>query len=151
MYNVYVCGRTRTHDHRFGSQRLILSRHTGRQNNMYMSELSENDVKNIILSLKNSAAGWDNFPIFMAKQCIDGYISPLTSIINKAITQSVFARELKLARVMPIVKSGDKQDVSNYRPISILTFFAKVFEKILYHNVSNFFDRNDSIHENQWY
>ena len=74
----------------------------------------------------------------MAKQCIDGYISPLTSIINKAITQGTFPRELKLARVIPIFKSGDKQDVSNYRPISILTFFA------------NFFDRNDSIHENQF-
>ena len=101
------------------------------QNSMYMPELSENDVKNIILSLENSAAGWDNFPTFMAKQCIDGYISPLTSIINKAITQGIFPRELKLARVIPIFKSGDKQDVSNYRPISILTFFAKVFEKIL--------------------
>ena len=120
------------------------------QNSMYMPELSENDVKNIILSLKNSAAGWDNFPTFMAKQCIDGYISPLTSIINKAIMQGIFPRELKLARVIPIFKSGDKQDVSNYRPISILTFFAKVFEKILYNKLSNFFDRNDSIHENQF-
>ena len=120
------------------------------QNSMYMPELSENDVKNIILSLKKSAAGWDNFPTFMAKQCIDGYISPLTSIINKAITQGIFPREFKLARVIPIFKSGDKQDVSNYRPISILTFFAKVFEKILYNNLSNFFDRNDSIHENQF-
>ena len=96
---------------------------------MYMPELSKNDVKNIILSLKNSAAGWDNFPTFMAKQCIDGYISPLTSIINKAVTQGIFPRELKLARVIPIFKSGDKQDVSNYRPISILTFFAKVLKK----------------------
>ena len=44
------------------------------QNSMHMSDLPENDVKNIILSLKNSAAGWDNFSTFMAKQCIDGYI-----------------------------------------------------------------------------
>ena len=116
------------------------------ENSMYMLELSENDVKNIILSLKSSAAGWNNFPTFMAKQCIDVYISPLTSIINKAITQGIFPRELKLARVIPIFKSGDKQDASNYRPISILTFFAQVFEKILYNNISNFFDRNDSIH-----
>ena len=79
------------------------------QNSMHMPELSKNDVKNIILSLKNSAAGWDNFPTFMAKQCIDGYISPLTSIINKAITQGILPRELKLARVIPIFKSGDKQ------------------------------------------
>ena len=49
-----------------------------------------------------------------------------------------------------MLKSGDKQNVSNYRPISILTFFAKVFEKILYNNISKFLDRNGSIHENQF-
>ena len=64
--------------------------------------------------------------------------------------QGIFPRELKLARVIPIFKSEDKQDVSNYRPISILTFFAKVIAKILYNNISNFFDRNGSIHENQF-
>ena len=48
------------------------------QNSMYMPKVSENEVKNIILSFKNSAAGWDNFPTFVAKQCVDGYISPLT-------------------------------------------------------------------------
>ena len=120
------------------------------QNSMFMPKVSENEVKNIIMSFKNSAAGWDNFPTFVAKQCVDSYISPLTYIINRAISQGIFPSELKIARVIPIFKSGDKQNVSNYRPISILTFFAKVFEKILYNNISKFLDRNGSIHENQF-
>ena len=120
------------------------------QNSMFMPKVSENEVKNIIMSFKNSAAGWDSFSTFVAKQCVDGYISPLTYIINRAIIQGIFPSELKIARVIPIFKSGDKQNVSNYRPISILTFFAKVFEKILYSNISKFLDRNGSIHENQF-
>ena len=120
------------------------------QNSMFMPKVSENEVKNIFMSFKNSAAEWDNFPTFVAKQCVDSYISPLTYILNRAIIQGIFPSELKIARIIPIFKSGDKQNVSNYRPISILTFFAKVFEKILYNNISKFLDRNGTIHENQF-
>ena len=47
----------------------------------------------------------------------------------------VFPSELKLARVVPIFKAGDSSALSNYRPISVLTFFAKVFEKIVYNKI----------------
>ena len=115
-----------------------------------MPELSENEVRTVILDLKNSAAGWDNFPTFVAKKCIDGYLTPLTKIINKSISQGIFPSELKLARVIPIFKSNDKQNVSNYRQISILTFFSKVFEKILHNNIYKFMERNKIINENQF-
>ena len=66
------------------------------------------------------------------------------------IRQGVFPRELKLARVIPIYKLSSKQSISNYRPISILTFISKVFEKILYNHISQFMDRNDTICSNQF-
>ena len=120
------------------------------QNSMFMPELSEHEVKTVILDLNNSAAGWDNFPTFVAKKCVDGYLTPLTKIINKSISQGIFPSELKLARVIPIFKSNDKQNISNYRPISILTFFSKVFEKILHNNIYKFMERNKTINENQF-
>ena len=120
------------------------------QNSMFMPELSENEVKTVILDLNNSAAGWDNFPTFVAKKCVDGYLTPLTKIINKSISQGIFPSELKLARVIPIFKSNDKQNISNYRPISILTFFSKVFEKILHNNIYKYMERNKTINENQF-
>ena len=96
------------------------------QNSMFMPELSKNVVRTVILDLKNSAAGLVNFLTFVAKKCIDGSLTPLTKIINKSISQGIFPSELKLARVIPIFKSNDKHNVSNCRPISILTFFSKV-------------------------
>ena len=63
---------------------------------MFMPELSENEVKTVILDLKNSAAGWDNFPTFVAKNVL------MAKIINKSISQGIFPSELKLARVIPI-------------------------------------------------
>ena len=97
-----------------------------------------------------SSAGWDNLPTSIGKKCVDGYLAPLTYILNMCIRQGVFPRELKLARVIPIYKSSSKQSISNYRPISILTFISKVFEKILYNHISQYMDRNDTICSNQF-
>ena len=52
-------------------------------------------------------------------------ITPLTYIINLSNNQGHFTDELKLAKVIPIYKSGDKQGIENYRPISVLPFFSK--------------------------
>ena len=48
-------------------------------------------------------------------------------LINSSFESVTFPEELKLAKVIPIFKSGDNQDISNYRPISILSFFSTFF------------------------
>ena len=102
--------------------------------------ISYMDVKNTILSLKNSSHGYDEFPAFIAKQCIDNYVVPLTYVINMSLMEGIFPSELKLAKVVPMFKSGESDKVHNYRPISVLSFFSKIFEKIMYNNVVNFMD-----------
>ena len=68
------------------------------------------------------------------KECADFYIILLTHIINLSISQGHFPSELKLTKVIPIYKSGDKQIIENYRPISVLPFFSKFFYmNILYY------------------
>ena len=70
------------------------------------------------------------------------YLKPLTYLINRSFTEGVFPEELKLARVVPILKAGDPSQIANYRPISVLTFFSKVFEKIMYNCILKFMDDN---------
>ena len=66
-------------------------------------------------------------------------------------TEGIFPTELKLARVVPIYKSGDSAILSNYRPISILTFFAKIYEKLLYKYLHDFLDANTVyVHVSVW-
>ena len=67
-------------------------------------------------------------PASILKQCIDIYIDPLTYLINVSINQGIFPNELKIAKVIPICKSDDKQRIQNYRPISVLPFFSKFRE-----------------------
>ena len=88
------------------------------------------DVKNTILSLTNSSPGYDEFPAFIAKQCIDNYVVPLTYVINMLLIEGIFPSELKLARVIPIFKSEESDKVPNYRPISVLSFFSKILIKL---------------------
>ena len=109
-------------------------------NSMVMSKVSPNEVLQIIQSLKNSSPGWDDIPTYMAKQCVNNIIEPLTYLINKYFSSGIFPIELKIAKVVPIFKSGDTSTFSNYRPISILSFFSKIFEKIMYNHIVNFMD-----------
>jgi len=68
-------------------------------------------------------------------------ISPLTYICNRMLSTGTFPTRLKFSQINPIFKKGNKTEISNYRPISLLTSFSKVFEKViykrLYHNVNS--------------
>ena len=56
----------------------------------------------------------------------------LAFLFNQSISSGIVPTEWKLAKVTPIFKKGKRQDVNNYRPISIIPAVAKVFEKIIY-------------------
>ena len=119
-------------------------------NSIFLPEISENETLRAINSLKNASAGWDQIPTFIAKRSIQHYLKPLTYLINKSIHQGICPDELKVAKVFPVYKSGDKTNISNYRPISVLSFFSKVFEKIVYNHVIDFIDTNNLLSKQQF-
>lgn len=75
--------------------------------------------------------------IFMStiKQSIHCIAAPLTHIVNLSITHGVVPKEMKVARVVPIFKSGDQTLFTNYRPISVLPCFSKFLERIIYNRI----------------
>ena len=78
-------------------------------------------------------------------------ISPcLTNIINRSFTEGVFPDSLKKARLTPIPKEGDKCNLSNYRPISVLQVFSKVFEKVAYTQLIDYLENNSILHKQQY-
>ena len=119
-------------------------------NSIAIFDVSCAEVINVIHSLNNSSAGYDEFPTFVAKLCVESFIQPLTFLINSSLKSGVFPSELKLARVVPIFKAGNSSDLTNYRPISVLTFFAKVFEKIVYNKVMDFISENNVLYDHQY-
>ena len=119
-------------------------------NSIYIPEILKNEIKTVIYSLKNSSPGYDEMPASILKQCIDTYIDPLTYLINLSINQGIFPSELEIAKVIPIYISDDKQLIRNYRPISVLPFFSKIFEKIISNHLLNFIESNNILYDNQF-
>ena len=109
-------------------------------NSIFIPDITTIEAINVILLLKNSCAGWDDIPAYVMKRCINVCIEPLTYIIDKSIKEGVFPSELKLAKVVPIFKLGDSSKITNYRPISVLSFFSKVFERVMYNHITDFID-----------
>ena len=76
-------------------------------NSIFLPDITTVEVRNVILLMKNSSAGWDEIPAYVTKRCIDVYIEPLTQIIDKPFREDIFPSELKLVKLVPIFKSGD--------------------------------------------
>ena len=71
-------------------------------------------------------------------------------LINKSIEYGTYPSKLKLAKVIPIYKSGDESDPSNYRPISLLSIFNRIFEKMMYNRLKSFIEKCNILHDSQY-
>ena len=84
------------------------------------------------------------------KESIDYILIPLTHIINQSLTSGIVPQIMKIARVMPIFKSGDKHNFGNYRPISILPDFSKILENVIATKLIKYLDFNKLFYEHQY-
>ena len=83
----------------------------------------------------NFTAGEDMLSNFLIHVCCYAFSKPITIIINLVLKVNTFPDVWKRTRVTPIFKNGSSSSIKNYRPISIISNFAKLFEKILYSNI----------------
>ena len=94
----------------------------------YLNPTSPSEVTNIVHSLKNSKCeGFDGLCISPIKENIDLIAAPFSLICNLSFSLGVFPDKL-----LPIFNCADSSLFSNYKPISILPCFSKVFEKLFY-------------------
>lgn len=70
---------------------------------------------------------------------------PICNIFNRSIGQGIFPDVWKCARVAPLFKAGDRNDVNNYRPISVISVVAKVFERIVYDQLYAYLEEHSII------
>ena len=107
-------------------------------------------ILNAIKNLKNGkAAGPDKVPTMLVKDVADLISKPLSIIFNSSLANGIFPDIWKLARVAPIFKSGSKKDVNNYRPISVISIFSRILERIVHDQLFDFLLENNVITKNQ--
>jgi hypothetical protein len=102
-----------------------------------LTTISEVDVERAAKRLKSrSSGGPDGIPVFLAKDCLSVLKAPLIYLYNLSLKQATYPERWKLSRVTPIPKGEPGPDVTAYRPIAVLSVFAKLYEAVLNSNIS---------------
>ena len=113
-------------------------------------DFDEDELLLIIRALNiNRAHGHDDISIRMIKICDKLLIKPLMLIFKKSIRSSYYPDIWKKANVVPVHKKNDKRLVNNYRPISPLPVFGKIFEKIIFNKIYNYLSKENLLNPNQ--
>ena len=117
---------------------------------MYITPVSESEIEKVIKNLKGkSSSGFDGVTEFIVKKCVQFIKKPLADICNSSFASGTFPEILKVAIVQPLHKKGDTGEVQNYRPISLLSVFSKIIEKLMYSRLLSFFTKNGILNEAQ--
>lgn len=121
-----------------------------KENTFDIKFISPMQVKRIIDKLDpKKSTGLDGIGPNILKHCRDEITIPIASIINNSIGTGIFPDRLKEAAVFPIFKSGNKEDPSNYRPISILNTISKIFEKHVAEQLHEYLNSTNILHRTQ--
>ena len=87
--------------------------------------------------------------IRMIKLCGNSICKPRSINFNDCQNEGKFPHEWKKANVIPVHRKGNKQSLKNYRPISLLPIISKIFERLIYNKIFNFFAEKNLISPNQ--
>nr|CAH7762921.1 unnamed protein product [Callosobruchus chinensis] len=96
------------------------------------------------------SCGFDGIPSFLIKKCINELTAPLVHLINLSFCEGTFPEQLKLNKIIPVFKKGDKDIMSNYRPIALSPVLSKIFEYCFVERLMHFFDIHNLLSKNQF-
>ena len=117
-------------------------------NSIFMKHCTTNEIVEIIKDFDGNKTS--DISVHLLKKC-SNIISPyLSSFYTLFMESGTFPRCLKYGHISPVFKKGNPQLIENYRPISTLPCFGKIFEKVIYTRFYSFLTANKILHENQF-
>ena len=103
---------------------------------------SHEKILSLIRALDSKSSGWDKVSPHMIKICDSSIVTPLQIIFETCIKDGIFPGKWKMSNVCPIHKKDSKNKKENYRPISLLPILSKIFEKVLFDSLYDYFVTN---------
>ena len=94
------------------------------------------------------SVGLDNIDTYILKLVAKDILPALTNVVNLSIRDSCFPSSWKRAKVVPLLKKGDRLDPKNYRPVALLPIMSKVLEHAVYLQLVDYLDSNQLFHPN---
>ena len=96
----------------------------------YIDKSYQDELIKVAKALKSSPSqGFDNFSMQIIKTTMHIIAAPLAHICNQSFLTGIVPDNMKIAKILPIYKSGNKKILNNYRPISLLPAFSKLLRK----------------------
>ena len=117
---------------------------------MYLNKVGAGEIYKTIQSLKNKSTGDTKIEALKIANISHDFTNTLAMIVNKSFEHGIFPAQLKIAKVVPIHKEGSRVDVGNYRPISLLASFSKIYEKLMHCRILKFLESNSSLFDMQY-
>ena len=109
------------------------------------------EIKKQILTIKpKKSCGVDEFPSKLLRFLPKSTLNLLAHIFNQSFFVGKYISVFKVAKVTPMFKKGNAQIVSNYRPISVLSAFSKILEKLIHKRILSFLNLNKVLSELQF-
>ena len=120
-------------------------------NSIFSDAVTEKEVENEINNLNgNKSCGHDEISPNLVKKISTFTVKPLTHIYNQSLLTGEIPNDLKIALVTPVFKANNKEEFSNYRPISVLPCFSKILEKIMYKRILKYLDKHNMLFQSQY-
>ena len=120
------------------------------ENSFGLSTVTESAVYKLISTVNTKkATGLDGISAKFIRDGCSVIASPITHILNLSLSQSTVPNAFKEARVVPLYKKGGRGEVGNYRPVSILPVVSKIFERIVYDQLSKHLDKHNILYKYQ--
>ena len=117
---------------------------------LYLHPCTPFEVNKVVADLKNkSSYGYDKISNIILKN-IGAIIHPICELFNSSMKEGLFPDIMKYADVIPLFKSGDREHLTNYHPISLLVTVSKILEKLIYSRVYNFLDCSGLLYNSQY-
>ena len=108
---------------------------------MFLKPVTQAEIIILVNNTKNKKSkDHDDIDMCLVKKLIPHLVIPLEHIFNISLQTGVFPDGMKIARVIPLFKNGNANDFTNYRPISLLSQFSKILEKIFHIRMMSFIE-----------
>ena len=121
------------------------------EHSFFLTKITKQEVLNEINRLKpGKAAGHDGIKPGIIEECSESLVDPLMHLYKLSFETGVFPDIWKIAKFIPVFKKGDRSDEDNYRPISLLSCFEKILERLMCKRMLDFLRKHNILYKLQF-
>ena len=118
---------------------------------LFLKPVTQAEIINLVNNTKSKKSkDQDDIDMCLVKKIMPYLVIPLEHIFNISLQKGVFPDGMKIARIIPLLKNGNINAFTNYRPISLLSQFSKIFKKIFHNRMMSFIEEKTILYESQY-